>query len=586
MQLFEWYQKRLDQATAESEARDRHTKRMIGLGKALGFIGMMILLAGASAVLGQKYDTSGALYALMHGKATTAQPTYSNNATSALSLSARGGLRSESAWPFTQEPNWRAISGGDSLRCKVWNSAGCSAATQVGDCEEYKGLLRLKFRRKSDPGTEVVVSKVITEDNDRSAAGFASGGSSWPFGASASRGRTVTDADSPGTSCAITSIIAATQVVTSCAHGFTTNSQMVLNLTGTNSTPSADGLHQVTITGATTYTIDDLDITGDGGAAGSHYGSRTLTSATASFTANDIGKNITLSTGGVVCTTSDVPCQGPKFPIGTLYQGTIVGFTNSTTVTVLPTIHVDPAGSATLKIEPVLLGDDDATELGDGWLTGADLNFWDSEILTLGTSRQAIKVGQTYYECEINKNPGAPGSTFNMHDGFSLWSDYQETSYHLTWSGGQVIKRHKYGDTAGWVHEVTVTNPSAGADWTYTVPTNSHQKILAVRAILTASATAANRIASVAIDDGTSNLTIVPVPLAAQTASQTTTYNWAPGIGYRTQTPLSGNIQSFLEFPANISLTEAGRVRTSTSGIQAGDQWSAIIVTVEEWIEE
>ena len=511
-------------------------------------------------------------------------------------------------WPNTPGPDWLALDGTESLRCKAWNFAGCSTS-QVGDCEEYQGGLTGVFWRADANGLPVSTGPVpftrtITLDNDGAAAGPASGGASWPFSAALSgRGTTFTDADSPGVACAITAISTA-ELVTSCAHGFTVGNRITLNLSGTNSTPSANGLHQVQIISSTTYTLMDLDITG-AGTTGSHYGSRTLTSASAPFVvpitgnSGSVGKNIACSVGGVICTTADSPCQGPKFPIGTIYQGTIIAVASTTSVTVLPTLHVDPAGTATCKMEPELTDDVAGLVLGRGWLRQLNLNYWNSETITIAGNKAGIEVGQTYYECEIQRQPNAPGATYNMHGGYTLFSDYQETSYHPSWNGAstQPIKRHKVGDTHGWTRQIvfgttsgTICSPvspcpAVGTDWTYTVPTNAQQLVTSCRGTLTTSATAANRIVALIADDGTP-VEVAPVASQTQTASQAVTYTWCHGCPVQFLAPLVGNLQSFSPLPSQLELMEGQRLRTVTTNIQAGDQWSAVVCKMQHWVAE
>ena len=517
-------------------------------------------------------------------------------------------------WP-NSPPGWLPIDSGDSLRAKIWNRAGCQTddaagdgIPTTGDCEEYQGNITIHFVRAAADGRPdgVVrkVSKIVTVDNDAAAQGVASGGGqSWPFGAAAGRQNqghpaSIADADSPGTSCAL-SIVTTAELVTSCAHGFTVGTRLTMNISGNgaNTTPTIDGLHDVQVISATTYRLLDIDVTSgcdDGGGTtcpGSHYSSRFLDSATAAFTSADVGKTVTLSTGGTVCTTTDNPCQGPKFPIGTLYQGIITAFTSATRVSVLPSITTDPAGVATLKIEPILLDDTDGAELGRGWwmLDQSDVNYWNSEPISVAGARAGIKVGQTFYEVEINRNPGS-GPTFSMHGGGKLAADYQETSYHIPLNG--IVSRHKYGDTGGWVHRVTFitdrsgTSLGAGEDFQYVCPTNVHCRVLSVRAQLAASATGANRLPTLQIDDGGSNIFQSIFSIIAQTASQTTQYSWGPSLAYQSYTPVAGNLQHTAPWAFPVDLSEGWRIGTVTANLQAGDVWSAIIIEVEEWIEE
>lgn len=508
-----------------------------------------------------------------------------------LATSADTQQRVVEVWPGGEQRF--AVQGTDTFRLKMWNSWPQADAGQVVTTNPHCAVAGpentqlkavIKFRRRRAPETKLTVTKIVTTDNDRGAAGIASAGIlAIPFGATAAKGRTVTDADATFNTKTINAISIAnpTQITTSVAHTLTTGDLIVI--TGSNSTPSADGLWYVINASGSTFNIA-LNVTGSG-TAGTLNTSRTLTSATAAFTALDVGKTITVSTGGTLCPgtgdwgtggpyTTQYSCQGPKFPSAPgVYQGTIVAFTSSTTVTVKPSFTVDPAGTGTLKIEPVLLADDDGLELGDGWITGVDLNYWQ-----MGASTCTLKRGQWFIEAEINRGP------FNMHEGETLIKQYIEVSGHLSWPGGNIASGKV--DGRGWNRMVVVTQPSAGADFTVTVPTKAHWRLISVRAQLATSATAATRIPSFIIDDGAANIPWV-VPLAAfPTASQTHQFLINPSAGHLAQTYPSGAIIQSLGLPEDYHMQAGWRFRTSTSSIQAGDQWSAIVLQVEEWIEE
>jgi hypothetical protein len=611
-------QEMLVDAVAASIARDEQQKardrRRASFNKVLGFIGVMGFIAMASAGIGQVSDAAGRV--IMNARLYDGTNYYDAAKTGQLPTALVGGrldVLSSFVWP-NGPPGWIPISDGDSLRLKAWNDAGCQNVTpggdlppQVGDCEEYQGMVSIKFMRADANGRAdgVVrkISKVMTVDKAIAAQGVASGGgASWPFGAAAGRGRTFTDADSPGTTCAL-SIVTTGELVTSCSHGYTVGSRITINITGNgaNTTPTIDGLHSVQIISATTYRLLDVDVTSgcdDGGGTicpGSHYGSRILSSATAAFTTADAGKTVTCTTGGIVCTTADVPCQGPKFPIGTLYQGMLTTFISATQMGVLPTLHNDPGGTATCKIEPVLVDDSDGAEAGRGWWINGDVNYWNSEVISLAGNRAGIKEGQTFYEAEINRNPLSVGATHVMHDGFKLGSDYQETSYHIPLNG--TVSRHK-GDTLGWERQIVYGTsagyqcspvspcPAAGADWTIAVPTNAQWQLASCRSTLTASSTQQTRIPALIIDDGGSNIELASVPLEVQMAGTTITYTWCRGCFPRVITLPAGNVQIIGDLPASLEMTEGARIRTVTTGIHASDQWSGTVCKIRQKIAE
>jgi hypothetical protein len=101
-----------------------------------------------------------------------------------------------------------------------------------------------------------------------------------------------------------------------------------------------------------------------------------------------------------------------------------------------------------------------------------------------------------------------------------------------------------------------------------------------LRFTFVASATVATRVSHVFFDDG------VTVDLDSEsgtniTASQTFTFMYA-AYGYAMTSNIgvaSGPI------PADLHLAAGSRIRTSTQSIQAGDNYSAPQLLVEEWIE-
>jgi len=483
------------------------------------------------------------------------------------------------------------VSGLDTLRIKAFNSwpqteqvVTTDPLRSVAGPENFQFKLVVKFVRLSDPTAIVTCTKIGTMDNDRAANGVASGGIiALPFGVAANKQRQVTDANCTFNSKSITAFSVAnpTQVTTGTPHTLTTGDLVLIS--GSTSTPNADGLWYVQNASGSTFNIA-LNVSGTG--TGTVVTSRTLTSATAAFTVGDVGKNITLSVGGSTAnqdgtwgtgqpwagTTPTSPAQGPKFPVrapNVTYDGVIIGFTNSTTVTVKPSLVVNPNGTGVLKIDPIMLADQDGMELGDGWITGVDINYWQ------GTP----KPGQSMFECEINRG------VFNMHEGISLIpKSYLETSGHLSWPYGRPGPTNSVSGH-GWTRSVAVAQPTVGTNFTVTVPTNAHWRIMSVSFAIVADANVANRILSLIVDDGT-NVLWNAVAGTSQTAGQTTVYAVGPGASPRAFAPATGSLRQYIELPIGLEVLEGFRIRSGVTNIQVGDQISGIVLGVEEWIEE
>lgn len=125
----------------------------------------------------------------------------------------------------------------------------------------------------------------------------------------------------------------------------------------------------------------------------------------------------------------------------------------------------------------------------------------------------------------------------------------------------------------GAVSVVTaVGNPAAGADWSFVVPAT--RQLICVTALLTTAVAVANRTPQLKLATATP-VTIVLSPLApAQVASLADTYVWFPGA------PLSAAAAATITAPIpTVTLAANSTIGTVTAGIQAADQWSAIVLT-------
>jgi len=133
----------------------------------------------------------------------------------------------------------------------------------------------------------------------------------------------------------------------------------------------------------------------------------------------------------------------------------------------------------------------------------------------------------------------------------------------------------------GVIRLVSGTDPAAGEEVLETVPTNAKWKILAVRFFLTTDATVANRQPALMIDDG-SNEIHRSIYHNAQTASLVRSYFFNLGSTFTAAVNNSWHLNNLPE----LELPAGARIRSVTSGIQAGDDFAAPNILVEEWIEE
>lgn len=125
---------------------------------------------------------------------------------------------------------------------------------------------------------------------------------------------------------------------------------------------------------------------------------------------------------------------------------------------------------------------------------------------------------------------------------------------------------------------IRLADPAAGTDWIMQAPGSSYWRVVSLRARLVTAITVASRISSLAADDGT-RIWYQQETTVAQTAGQTIDH---VGFAGSQQTAGVPAIISYgLPFEG-ILLLPGFRLRSNTTALQAGDQWSLITALVDE----
>lgn len=124
-------------------------------------------------------------------------------------------------------------------------------------------------------------------------------------------------------------------------------------------------------------------------------------------------------------------------------------------------------------------------------------------------------------------------------------------------------------------------NPAAGADVVVTVPSGARWRFVSFRGTLTTAVAAGNRLVSLVIDDGV-NLFAESPSNFTQGPSIVNTYNWFDSAQYLAA-PF--NLRTLAPSPSLCYLHRSFRISTQTTGIQAADQWSSVVLLVQEWFE-
>jgi len=186
-----------------------------------------------------------------------------------------------------------------------------------------------------------------------------------------------------------------------------------------------------------------------------------------------------------------------------------------------------------------------------------------------GTPRR----GQSFVQVGIARGSGAARVPLSV-----CISDYVTVAAAIGWPGSPL---RSSVEGPGFMRVVTGTDPAAGVEIVETVPTDARWKIHGISFILATDGNVANRLVSVVLDDGTSTYFRASTP-NAQVANTSVRYSIAP-------TGVIGDSQVVaqqLNVPIGIVLFQGHRYSTLTSSIQVGDNFTAPVAYVEEWIED
>lgn len=129
---------------------------------------------------------------------------------------------------------------------------------------------------------------------------------------------------------------------------------------------------------------------------------------------------------------------------------------------------------------------------------------------------------------------------------------------------------------------VRFQGPAAGADISFTVGTFERMNVLECVFTLLASAAVANRVPSIQETFPGGQPGYSTKPAAAITAGQTRALKGVPGYAIDEAAAFDALNTMRLPLPSPMKLDNGSVLKTSTTGIQAGDQWSGPI-WVEEW---
>jgi hypothetical protein len=213
-------------------------------------------------------------------------------------------------------------------------------------------------------------------------------------------------------------------------------------------------------------------------------------------------------------------------------------------------------------------------DVGDGTTHFLVLPLPEGFLLSLNCSvLDSIFRGQCYARASIRRGFGGAAPLIEE----VLVSGYPTTLYFLSWPTTQ-----PEAPTAGApdIRDIAGTTPGAGADIAETVGFRRRWRLRSFKARFVTSAAVANRFPHLILDDGANTFVNVP-PQAAQAATATVDYVWAPGLPQ----PVLIDGVAMGPLPTEWPMASGWRVRTLTTNIQGADQWSVVRYEVEEWMD-
>ena len=160
----------------------------------------------------------------------------------------------------------------------------------------------------------------------------------------------------------------------------------------------------------------------------------------------------------------------------------------------------------------------------------------------------------------------------------TVLADYATSDYEVTYPGSPIRSPL---EGPGFMRVVAVTDPSAGSDFTQTVPTNARWKLHAAGGTYTTSAAEANRVPALQISD-------VTTTIAVGTAANNVTASATCAVGFVAGS--SANVQQLARSNNPISpgiiLMGGWTISGNTFLIATADTWTSVGLHVEEYIEE
>jgi hypothetical protein len=213
------------------------------------------------------------------------------------------------------------------------------------------------------------------------------------------------------------------------------------------------------------------------------------------------------------------------------------------------------------------LGTTAGTTAGTRLIPGVEGYLLSATVISTAQSR-----GQCFVRLSVRRGYGAQ----DLSNPMILCQGYASQYEYVCWPNGWIESPL---DGRGLSRTVVGAAPAAGAEISITVPAGVNWILRSMAFTLTTAAGGSNRQEHLVLDDG-ANVFWAGVSAAPQAGSAVDYVSWAAGAAPASDaTPA---IQGTL--PAECRMRPGWRIRTATTGIQAGDQYSAPTLLVEEFV--
>jgi hypothetical protein len=207
----------------------------------------------------------------------------------------------------------------------------------------------------------------------------------------------------------------------------------------------------------------------------------------------------------------------------------------------------------------------------------ANTQYWDLAEGFLLDLNVTLSSGVTLPGAAFCQAGIARGTGISSYKVATLISGYVTMGQSLGWPFGTMKAST---DGAGQIGSFGQAAPAAGAEIVYVQATQTRFKVRMVGFSLVTSSTVATRGVRLVIDDGTHIIAQIPAN-ATQAASLTYVYN---GGAFPTN-PAAIAGEYFIPLPPDLIIGSGHRLRTLTNNLQATDQYSALYMLGEQWID-